>query len=312
MKIGVFLNYIGIGANLMHLAYCHKIASTFGPITLISLAKNLDQALEDDQLIKEVITFKKNKKITDIPKISSNLRKLNLDCIFIFYPTARLYMAAKLAGIKKVYCYPLLKKKELHLVEAAKKFTCESLNLLNCDTETKIQISNEKIEKTKKYFDENKFNLIIGAGSSGPDTRWGEKNFINLINKLNEKDDFYFYIQSGPDQKNISKEIINNVDKKNCMDLSDLSVREILPFFSLCDAYVGNDSFMHHVTSQSQKPAIVLLINSPKAYTDYSKYYHRIIPDNATIDNINHSFLHSPNSISVEKVINKVLEIKSK
>ena len=312
MKIGVFLNYIGIGANLMHLAYCHKIASTFGPITLISLAKNLDQALEDDQLIREVITFKKNKKITDIPKISSNLRKLNLDCIFIFYPSARLYMAAKLAGIKKVFCYPLLKKKELHLVEAAKKFTCESLNLLNCDTETKIQISNEKIEKTKKYFDENKFNLIIGAGSSGPDTRWGEKNFINLINKLNEKDDFYFYIQSGPDQKNISKEIINNVDKKNCMDLSDLSVREILPFFSLCDAYVGNDSFMHHVTSQSQKPAIVLLINSPKAYTDYSKYYHRIIPDNATIDNINHSFLHSPNSISIEKVINKVLEIKSK
>ena len=312
MKIGVFLNYIGIGANLMHLAYCHKIASTFGPITLISLAKNLDQALEDDQLIKEVITFKKNKKITDIPKISSNLRKLNLDCIFIFYPSARLYMAAKLAGIKKVYCYPLLKKKELHLVEAAKKFTCESLNLLNCDTETKIQISKEKIEKTKKYFDDNKFNLVIGAGSSGPDTRWGEKNFINLINKLNEKDDFYFYIQSGPDQKNISKEIINNIDKKNCMDLSDLSVREILPFFSLCDAYVGNDSFMHHVTSQSQKPAIVLLINSPKAYTDYSKYYHRIIPDNATIDNINHSFLHSPNSISIEKVINKVLEIKSK
>ena len=312
MKIGVFLNYIGIGANLMHLAYCHKIASTFGPITLISLAKNLDQALEDDQLIKEVITIKKNKKITDIPKISSNLRKLNLDCIFIFYPSARLYMAAKLAGIKKVYCYPLLKKKELHLVEAAKKFTCESLNLLNCDTETKIQISKEKIEKTKKYFDDNKFNLVIGAGSSGPDTRWGEKNFINLINKLNEKDDFYFYIQSGPDQKNISKEIINNVDKKNCMDLSDLSVREILPFFSLCDAYVGNDSFMHHVTSQSQKPAIVLLINSPKAYTDYSKYYHRIIPDNATIDNINHSFLHSPNSISIEKVINKVLEIKSK
>ena len=312
MKIGVFLNYIGIGANLMHLAYCHKIASTFGPITLISLAKNLDQALEDDQLIKEVITFKKNKKITDIPKISSNLRKLNLDCIFIFYPSARLYMAAKLAGIKKVYCYPILKKKELHLVEAAKKFTCESLNLLNCDTETKIQISKEKIEKTKKYFDDNKFNLVIGAGSSGPDTRWGEKNFINLINKLNEKDDFYFYIQSGPDQKDISKEIINNVDKKNCMDLSDLSVREILPFFSLCDAYVGNDSFMHHVTSQSQKPAIVLLINSPKAYTDYSKYYHRIIPDNATIDNINHSFLHSPNSISVEKVINKVLEIKSK
>ena len=312
MRTGVFLNYIGLGANLLHLAYCHKIASIHGPITLISLAKNLDQALEDDHLIKQVVIFDKNKKITDIPKISSNLRKLDLECIFIFYPSARLYLAAKLAGIKKVFCYPLLKKKELHLVEAAKEFTCKSLNLLDCDTETLIEISDKKIEKTKKYFDENKFNIVIGAGSSGSDTRWGEKNFINLINQLNNKSNFYFYIQAGPDQKNISREIIDNVNKKNCMDLSDLSVREIIPFFSLCDAYVGNDSFMHHVTSQSGKPAIVLLINSPRAYTDYSKNYHRIIPDNTSIDNINHSFLHTPDSISVEKVIDKVLKIKSR
>ena len=312
MRTGVFLNYIGLGANLLHLAYCHKIASIHGPITLISLAKNLDQALEDDHLIKQVVIFDKNKKITDIPKISSNLRKLDLECIFIFYPSARLYLAAKLAGIKKVFCYPLLKKKELHLVEAAKEFTCKSLNLLDCDTETLIKISEKKIEKTKKYFDENKFNIVIGAGSSGSDTRWGEKNFINLINQLNNKSNFYFYIQAGPDQKNISREIIDNVDKKNCMDLSNLSVREIIPFFSLCDAYVGNDSFMHHVTSQSGKPAIVLLINSPRAYTDYSKNYHRIIPDNTSIDNINHSFLHTPDSISVEKVIDKVLKIKSR
>ena len=61
MRTGVFLNYIGLGANLMHLAYCHKIASIYGPITLISLAKNLDQALEDDQLIDQVIIFDKNK-----------------------------------------------------------------------------------------------------------------------------------------------------------------------------------------------------------------------------------------------------------
>ena len=125
MRTGVFLNYIGLGANLLHLAYCHKIASIHGPITLISLAKNLDQALEDDHLIKQVVIFDKNKKITDIPKISSNLRKLDLECIFIFYPSARLYLAAKLAGIKKIFCYPLLKKKELHLVEAAKEFTCK-------------------------------------------------------------------------------------------------------------------------------------------------------------------------------------------
>ena len=109
----------------------------------------------------------------------------------------------------------------------------------------------------------------------------------------------------------ISKKIINNIEKKNCMDLSILSVREIVPFFAMCDMYVGNDSFLHHVTSQSQKPSVVLLINSPRAYTDYSTNYYRIIPYNANINNIDHKFLYSPSSISVDVVKNKVLEIKS-
>ncbi|MDC3099302.1 lipopolysaccharide heptosyltransferase family protein [Candidatus Pelagibacter sp.] len=312
MKVGVFLNYIGLGANVMHLSYCHHIAKVYGPITLITLSKNLDQALEDDPLINEIKIFEKNKNITDIPKISSGLKQLNLDMIFIFYPSPRLYFAAKFAGIKKVFCYPLLKKKQLHLVEAAKTFTCKHLNLSDCETETKIYINQKKIDKTKIYFDNKKCNLVIGAGSSGQSTRWGENNFSNLLNELNNKGEFFFFIQAGPDQKNISQKIINNVKKKNCMDLSNISIRELVPFFVLCDMYVGNDSFMHHVTSQSQKPAIVLLINSPRAYTDYSKNYHRIIPPNADINKINHSFLYSPNSISVEAVKNKVLELKPK
>ena len=112
MKVGVFLNYIGIGANLLHLSYCHQVAKMFGPITLITLAKNLDQALEDDDLIEEIKVFEKNKNVTDIPKISSELKKLNLDIIFIYYPSARLYLAAKLAGINEVFCYPIFNKKK--------------------------------------------------------------------------------------------------------------------------------------------------------------------------------------------------------
>ena len=312
MRVGVFLNYIGIGANIMHLSYCHEIAKIYGPITLITLAKNLDQALEDDGLIKEVVILKKNKKITDILKISSELKKLKLDRIYIFYPSPRLFVAAKIAGIKKVFSYSFFKKKGLHLVEAAKKFTCEKLNLINCETETKFQISKEKINEAKEFFNSNKFNIVIGAGSSGPDTRWGEQNFINLINNLNEKGEFFFFIQAGPNQKKISENIINNIKKKNCIDLSNKTIRQVIPFFALCDLYVGNDSFLHHVTSQSQKPAIVLLINSPRAYTDYSKYYHRIIPENANLNNINHSFLYSPNSIKVNTVEKKILEIKAK
>ncbi len=121
MRVGVFLNYVGLGANIMHLTYCHEIAKIYGPITLITLAKNLDQALEDDQSIKEVILLEKNKKITDILKISSQLKKLKLDQIYIFYPSPRLFLAGKIAGIKKVFCYPFFKKKKITFSWCCKK-----------------------------------------------------------------------------------------------------------------------------------------------------------------------------------------------
>ena len=75
--------------------------------------------------------------------------------------------------------------------------------------------------------------------------------------------------------------------------------------------YVGNDSFSHHITSQSKKPSVVILLDTPKAYTDYSIYHHRIIPDGVNLDNINHNSKFKPNMISVEKVFNKIIEIQN-
>ena len=40
--------------------------------------------------------------------------------------------------------------------------------------------------------------------------------------------------------------------------------------------YVGNDSFGSHITAQSGIKSLVILLDSPKAYTDYSKNYQRI------------------------------------
>ena len=59
MKVGIFLSYKGLGANLLHLAYCHEIAKKYGPISLVTICKNLKEVLEDDPLIKEVIYIEK-------------------------------------------------------------------------------------------------------------------------------------------------------------------------------------------------------------------------------------------------------------
>ena len=308
MKTGILLSYKGIGSNLLHLSYCHKIANKFGPVTIITLCKNLQPILSEDPLIKEVICLENYyKKFFDIFKLSKILKKMNLENLFIYYPSMRYFLASKISGIKNVYTYPL-SKKNLHLVRAAKKFTEKNLKIENCPTETRIFVSQKRKEIVLKKIGKNKKNIIIGAGSSGPTTKWGEINFINLINKLNEKKDCFFYILCGPDENDIAEKIINNIGKNNCTSLSKNTIDEIVPLISVCDLYIGNDSFGHHVASLCSKPSIIILLDSPRAYSDWSAYQNRIISTDTTIDKINHGSYTSQNVVSVDQVFTKVLE----
>tara|TARA_Y100000590_G_scaffold70239_1_gene76658 strand:+ start:913 stop:1386 length:474 start_codon:yes stop_codon:yes gene_type:complete len=151
MKTAIFLNYIGLGSNLLHLAYCHQIADKYGPVTIITLCKVLEQALAGDPKIKEVITIdQKNKTFLSLFKISSILKENNLDKIFIYYPSFRTQLAAKLAAIKEINYYPVSEKKNLHLVKTAKFYTEKWLNIQNCKTETKIYIDNNLKNLSKK------------------------------------------------------------------------------------------------------------------------------------------------------------------
>ena len=74
--------------------------------------------------------------------------------------------------------------------------------------------------------------------------------------------------------------------------------------------YVGNDSFGSHVTSQSGIKSLVMLLDTPKAYTDYSKNYQRIIPDGIKIENVTHGSNLKAENISVEKVYQAIINNK--
>ena len=311
MKTGIYLSYVGLGANLLHLAYCHQVAKKYGPVTIITLCKNLEEALSDDPLIEKVYYLEKyNKKLINTFKLSQILKKFNFTNLLIFYPSLRIYISAKLAGIKNIFAYKFFEKKNLHLVKAAKILTEKFLGVDDCQTETNFVIENKKIEKINNEF-KNSFKIVIGAGSSGPTTRWGSDNFAKLINKLNENDDYIFFILCGPNEKTIEDEIINKLNKKNYIKLSDKKIIEVVPYLCACDMYVGNDSFGSHVSAQSGKKSIVFLLDSPKAYTDYSKNFFRLIPEGFNIDDITHNTKADPNLISVDNVVNKIQSLKN-
>jgi len=311
MKTGIYLSYVGLGANLLHLSYCHQVAKKYGPVTIITLCKNLEEALSDDPLIEKVYYLEKyNKKLINTFKLSQILKKFNFTNLLIFYPSLRIYISAKLAGIKNIFAYKFFEKKNLHLVKAAKILTEKFLGVDDCQTETNFVIENKKIEKINNEF-KNSFKIVIGAGSSGPTTRWGSDNFAKLINKLNENDDYIFFILCGPNEKTIEDEIINKLNKKNYIKLSDKRIIEVIPYLCACDMYVGNDSFGSHVSAQSGKKSIVFLLDSPKAYTDYSKNFFRLIPEGFNIDDITHNTKADPNLISVDNVLNKIQSLKN-
>ena len=311
MKTGIYLSYVGLGANLLHLSYCHQVAKKYGPVTIITLCKNLEEALSDDPLIEKVYYLEKyNKKLINTFKLSQILKKFNFTNLLIFYPSLRIYISAKLAGIKNIFAYKFFEKKNLHLVKAAKILTEKFLGVDDCQTETNFVIENKKIEKINNEF-KNSFKIVIGAGSSGPTTRWGSDNFAKLINKLNENDDYIFFILCGPNEKTIEDEIINKLNKKNYIKLSDKKIIEVIPYLCACDMYVGNDSFGSHVSAQSGKKSIVFLLDSPKAYTDYSKNFFRLIPEGFNIDDITHNTKADPNLISVDNVVNKIQSLKN-
>ena len=204
MKTGIYLSYIGLGANLLHLSYCHQIAKKYGPVTIITLCKNLEEALADDPLIKKVYYLDKfQKKIFDILKLSKILKEFNFQNLLIFYPSLRINLAAKIAGIRNIWSYKFFKKKNLHLINAAKSLTKTFLQIDNCATETNFFIKDERILEVNKKLNNNSFRIVIGAGSSGPTTRWGSNNFAKLINNLNEIGDFFFLILCGSNEKKI-------------------------------------------------------------------------------------------------------------
>ena len=165
MRIGIYLSYVGLGANLLHLSYCHQIAKKYGPVSIITLCKNLEETLEDDPLIENVYYIDKfQKRLTDIYKLSNIIKELNFNKLLVFYPSIRIYLSAKLAGIKEVYIYNILKKKNLHIVYAAKKLTeneaayVDETDFSRIRSHVQNEVEEEKEEKYKQLefeFDED-------------------------------------------------------------------------------------------------------------------------------------------------------------
>ena len=139
MRILTVQNRMGIGDMVIFLPFIQAISKKFSTPVSILVKENSKaiQFLQNNPAIDQIITLDRSNKIKNgrhdgiigSYNLTKDLKKFNFDKIFIFNSSLRYNLIARAANIKDIYQYPLFKKKNQHIINAAKEFIKKELDL---------------------------------------------------------------------------------------------------------------------------------------------------------------------------------------
>ena len=297
MKILAIQNRMGIGDMVIFLPYIEAVAKKYNSQVTLLVKENskAEHLIKDNKYINEIIILKRDQTkksfhdgLNGFFRLVSDIKKYQFDKVLIFNSSLRYKLVCKFAGINDIYQYPLFKKKNQHIIEAANKLLKNNFNL-EIKSDPVIDVKDENVQKIKLKFnfsDEVK-NILLGIGGSGPTKRIPPKVFIEFMNLCLKNFKCRFFLATG--NKNEEIEIMNeilNYHKNICTPLNELSISETLPVIKNCNIAVCNDSSFSHLSAGLGKPTIVLMSDTPLIYGSYSSKMHPLIPDD--VKNVTH------------------------
>ena len=290
MKILAIQNRMGIGDMVIFLPYIEAVAKKYNSQVTLLVKENskAEHLIKDNKYINEIIILKRDQTkkgfhdgLNGFFRLVSDIKKYQFDKVLIFNSSLRYKLVCKFAGINDIYQYPLFKKKNQHIIEAANKLLKNNFNL-EIKSDPVIDVKDENVQKIKLKFnfsDEVK-NILLGIGGSGPTKRIPPKIFIEFMNLCLKNFKCRFFLATG--NKNEEIEIMNEIlsyHKNLCTPLNELSISETLPIIKNCNIAVCNDSSFSHLSAGLGKPTIVLMSDTPLIYGSYSSKMHPLIPD---------------------------------
>ena len=317
MKILAIQNRMGIGDTVIFLPFIKAISKYYDrPVNI--LVKNTSKAQEflyQTQYIDQIITLERNNKnghhdgfIGSINLIKE-LKKYKFDIVFIFNSSLRYKVISKLSGIKKIYQYPLFKKKNQNLISAAKNLIKKEL-LINVEDNPEIYINDNLVKKAAERYgiEKKQTNILLGIGGSGPTKRIPGKTFLKVIEEILKIKDCKFFLATGKnsDEQSILTEIMNSSFKDSLISLDDLSIKDTLPIIKNCNVSICNDTSFSHLSSALGIETITLMADTPLMYGNYSSKMHPIIPDGE--ETVTHNTL-GKDKINPDKILAKLKNI---
>ncbi len=297
MKILAIQNRMGIGDMVIFLPYIEAVAKKYNSQVTLLVKENskAEHLIKDNKYINEIIILKRDQTkkgfhdgLNGFFRLVSDIKKYRFDKVLIFNSSLRYKLVCKFAGINDIYQYPLFKKKNQHIIEAANKLLKNNFNL-EIKSEPIIDVKDENVQKIKLKFnfsDEVK-NILLGIGGSGPTKRIPPKIFIEFMNLCLKKFKCRFFLATGNNNEEI--EIMNEIlryHKNLCTPLNELSISETLPVIKNCNIAICNDSSFSHLSAGLGKQTIVLMSDTPLIYGSYSSKMHPLIPDG--LENVTH------------------------
>ena len=292
MKILVVQNKMGIGDMVIYLPFIDAISKKFNtPVSiLVKQSTKAEQFLNDSKIIEKIIILEQGNKLKNAKhqgfkgflNLAKELQEHNFDKIFIFNSSLRFNLIARFAGIKDIHQYPLFTKKNQHIMIAAKKLLNKDLNL-DVENDPKISVNEKSVleAKSKYKINNDKKNILLGVGGSGPTKRIPARTFIELIRLISNVHECKFFLATGKnkEEQEILKEILNTEFKDKCIPLDHLNIYETLPIIKNCDISICNDSSFSHLSSGLGIKTIILMADTPLLYGNYSTQMYPIIPD---------------------------------
>jgi len=317
MKILAIQNRMGIGDTIIFLPFIKAISKHYNtPVSiLVKKTSKAEEFLYETDYIDQILNLERDNKnghhdgIIGSINLIKELSKHKFDVVFIFNSSLRYNIISKISGIKKIYQYPLFKKKNQNLITAAKNLIKKELSL-NVEENPEIYVSKNLIKQAAITFEINKkqTNILLGIGGSGPTKRIPAKTFLKVIEEILKIKDCKFFLATGKslEEQNILSELINSDFKDKFISLDNLSIKETLPIIKNCDVAICNDTSFSHISSALGIETITLMADTPLLYGNYSSKMHPIIPDG--VETVSHNTF-GKDKINPNKILDKLKNI---
>ena len=171
---------------------------------------------------------------------------------------------------------------------------------------------NKILEAKKKFKFEGEYtHILLGVGASGPTKRISPEKFIEFMDLISSIKKCKFYLAAGKNkiEQEIINKILNSNHKNECVSLGFMDIYETLPIIKNCNLAVCNDSSFSHIASALGIKTLVLCVDSPMLYCNYSPQMTTILPDGEV--NVTHDTLGADkiNPKKIFEMAKKILDL---